>query len=66
MPIAGTVYLLRGEPVTALAAWRQPRTAEQPTLPLVCTKATTPRNVQIRMADGSEQVRPFRGLRRLA
>lgn len=62
--IAGTSYLLRGQPVTAFAAWRQQRKTERLDLPLVHTKPTTPRNVLIEQADGSRQVRPFRGLRR--
>lgn len=47
----GNVYLLRGEPVQVMAraSWLK----------------GTPRNVLIRFADGSETVRPFRGLRKL-
>lgn len=41
-------YLLRGEPVTVLARW----------------SGRGPRNVWIRRADGTETIRPFRGLRK--
>ena len=44
----GTVYLERGQPVTVIVGW----------------KGRGPRNVLIQRADGSEVVRPFRGLRR--
>jgi hypothetical protein len=47
-PMVGRVYLERGEPVTVLIRW----------------SGRGPRNVLIRRADGSEVVRPFRGLRR--
>ncbi|TDC30075.1 hypothetical protein E1211_24830 [Micromonospora sp. 15K316] len=63
--IPGTTYLLGGEPVTALVAWRQQRVSERlDNGPHLTTKTTTPRNVLIRRADGSMDVRPFRGLRR--
>jgi acetyl esterase len=47
----GRVYLLRGAPVMVLAraSWQK----------------GTPRNVLILLADGSQTVRPFRGLRGL-
>jgi hypothetical protein len=66
MAIVGGTYFLRGEPVTVLVAWRQQPKAERFSLPLVSTKATTPRNVLLEHADGSRSVRPFRGLRRSA
>jgi acetyl esterase len=49
--VIGDVYLLRGEPVMVLARadWRK----------------GTPRNVLLLLADGTQTVRPFRGLRRL-
>lgn len=60
----GRTYLEAGQPVTVLVAWRQQRAGER--LPLeLDTKTTTPRNVWIRRADGSETIRPFRGLRRV-
>lgn len=63
--IPGTTYLLRGEPVTALVAWRQQRASERlDNGPHLTTKATTPRNVLIRRPDGTTVVRPFRGLHR--
>jgi acetyl esterase len=46
--LAGRVYLERGKPVTVLLSWT----------------GKGPRNVLIRRADGTEVVRPFRGLRR--
>ena len=49
--IAGRTYLERGEPVVVLVQWR------------VGSGPTGPRNVLIRRADGSEAIRPFRGLR---
>lgn len=63
--IAGTTYLEAGQPVTALVAWRQQRKTERLTTgPYLHLKTTTPRNVLIRRADGTQVVRPFRGLRR--
>lgn len=63
--ITGRAYLLRGQPVTVLAQWRQPRPGpDQPLLPLVRTGPSTPRNVLIQYPDGTRVVRPFRGLRR--
>jgi acetyl esterase len=52
--IVGRTYLEHGQPVVVLVQWR---TGDGP---------TGPRNVWIRRADGSEVVRPFRGLRRAA
>lgn len=49
--IVGRTYLERGEPVVIVTQWR---TGHGP---------GGPRNVRIRRADGSEDVRPFRGLR---
>jgi hypothetical protein len=64
--ITGRTYLLRGQPVTVLAQWKQPRPDPgHPALPLVRTGRTSPRNVLIQYPDGARQVRPFRGLRRL-
>ena len=45
----GKTYLERGKPVLVLARWN----------------GRGPRNVIIRRPDGSEVVRPFRGLRRI-
>jgi len=45
----GRVYLERGEPVTVVCGWGP---------------GGGPRNVWVRRADGTEVVRPFRGLRR--
>jgi acetyl esterase len=50
--LAGRTYLEHGRPVVVLASWR------------TGTGDRCPRNVWIRRADGSETVRPFRGLRR--
>jgi hypothetical protein len=47
--IVGRRYLERGQPVLVLVQWSGPG----------------PRNVLIRRADGSEVVRPFRGLRKI-
>ena len=52
MSIVGRTYLERGRPVVILVQWR---TGSGP---------SGPRNVRIRREDGSEVVRPFRGLRR--
>ncbi|MEU3452119.1 hypothetical protein ABZ671_00550 [Micromonospora sp. NPDC006766] len=65
--IAGTTYLLRGEPVTAVIAWRQQRGTERLDCgPHLALSPWTPKNVLIRHEDGTEVVRPFRGLRRPA
>ena len=65
--IAGRRYLLRGQEVTVLIQWAttRPRPAA-PALPLVPTSRTAPRNVLVRLPDGTATVRPFRGLRRMA
>ena len=47
--ITGRAYLERGQPVVVLIRWR----------------GKGPRNVLIRRADGTQVVRPFRGLRRV-
>ncbi|PKE68983.1 hypothetical protein CW662_11720 [Macrococcoides caseolyticum] len=47
----GRTYLERGKPVTVICAWGS---------------GGGPRNVWIRRADGTDVVRPFRGLRRIA
>ncbi|RKR92834.1 hypothetical protein BDK92_7316 [Micromonospora pisi] len=63
--IPGTTYLLRGEPVVAIVAWRQQRKTERmPRVPHLDLKPTTPRNVMVQLPDGTCVVRPFRGLRR--
>ena len=49
MSIVGRTYLKRGNPVEVLVQWA----------------GRGPRNVLIRRGDGSEVVRPFRGLRRV-
>jgi acetyl esterase len=46
--IVGRYYLERGQPVIVLVQWA----------------GRGPRNVLIRRADGTEVVRPFRGLRK--
>lgn len=65
--ITGSTYLERGEPVLVTAAWNG-ATRDLPDLsallPHLRTKAHGPRNCMIRRADGSTDVRPFRGLRR--
>ena len=50
--IVGRTYLEAGHPVTVLVQWR---TGHGP---------GGPRNVLVRRADGTEVVRPFRGLRK--
>jgi acetyl esterase len=50
MSIAGRTYLERGRPVVVLVQWA----------------GRGPRNVLIRRPDGTEVVRPFRGLRKPA
>jgi hypothetical protein len=50
--IEGRTYLERGRPVTVLVQWRRGRPAG-------------PRNVLIAREDGSQVVRPFRGLRKV-
>jgi acetyl esterase len=52
MSIVGRTYYERGRPVLIVVQWR---TGDDP---------GGPRNVRIRREDGSEVVRPFRGLRR--
>lgn len=47
--IAGRTYLERGKPVVVVCGWGP---------------GGGPRNAWIRRADGTEVVRPFRGLRR--
>jgi acetyl esterase len=49
MAITGRVYLERGNPVLVICGWGP---------------GGGPRNVWIRRADGTEVVRPFRGLRK--
>ncbi len=51
MPVAGRIYLERGRPVRVIIGWGP---------------GGGPRNVLIRREDGTEVVRPFRGLRRPA
>lgn len=46
----GRTYLLRGRPVVVVARWA----------------GSGPRNVWIRHEDGTQDVRPFRGLRKLS
>jgi acetyl esterase len=65
MSIVGRIYLERGEPVTVLVQWSQVPKAQLLVLPGLALKATTPRNVLIRRADGTEVVLPFRGLRKV-
>jgi len=63
--ITGRTYLLRGQRVIILIQWATPRPAPgEPVLPHVHTRRTAPRNVLIRHPDGTETIRPFRGLRR--
>ena len=68
----GRTYLLKGQPVVVLARWRESAPAWGSAAPLVLVewskpprpRASGPRNVRIQHADGSLDVRPFRGLRR--
>jgi hypothetical protein len=50
MSMIGKTYLERGQPVVVLVKWG---------------KGGGPRNVLIKRADGTEVVRPFRGLRKM-
>lgn len=64
--ITGSRYLERGQPVTVLKRWAQiPAVAVSAIIWIRPPKASGPRNVAIRRADGSEVVRPFRGLRKI-
>lgn len=64
--ITGRRYLLSGQHVTVLTQWATPRPDPHgPALPLVRTRPTAPRNVLIRHPDGTESIRPFRGLHRI-
>lgn len=64
MSVTGRIYLERGEPVTVLAQWsRSPATVGLDVDWLWPPKVNGPRNVLIERADGSREVRPFRGLR---
>lgn len=49
--MVGRTYLLKGQPVTVLARW---------------AGTHCPRNVLLKLPDGSKTVRPFRGLRKPA
>lgn len=65
----GRTYLLRGEPVTVTCAFALPSRARPaapcpPWLHWVRQPPGAPRNVAIRLPDGTVTVRPFRGLRR--
>ena len=63
----GSVYLERGQPVTVLARWHVSRpAADSPRFTFTWHRPPrgAPRNVLIQRADGSQTVRPFRGLRR--
>jgi hypothetical protein len=64
--ITGSEYQSRGQSVRVVTAWNgksNPDLARlQALLPLVSTRPNGPRNVMIRRADGSSDVRPFRGL----
>jgi len=69
--ITGGTYLERGRPVLVLAQWRDAKPGDTPGQalpgddPLAPIRSRrVPRNVLIRHADGSETIRPFRGLRR--
>lgn len=67
--ITGTDYSLRGQTVTVTCQWQGKRDPDLPRLqalmPLVRLKPYTPKNVLIELPDGSQQMRPFRGLRRI-
>jgi hypothetical protein len=64
--VIGRRYRLHTTTVTVLCAWNG-RTADLPAprFPYVRTRAHAPRNVQLRLADGTVTIRPFRGLVRL-
>lgn len=62
----GRTYLERGRPVVVLARWRHMPPSEPPGwLTWLARPRRAPRNVLIRRADGTQAVRPFRGLRRI-
>ena len=62
--VTGRTYLERGRPVVVLKRWgtSKPEPGE-PEMPLLRITGGGPRNVLIRREDGTEVVRPFRGLR---
>lgn len=66
--ITGSTYLLRGEPALVTCQWNGTKNPDLPRLrallPLVSTRPNAPRNVMIQRADGSCDVRTFRGLRK--
>jgi len=57
MSMIGKTCLEKGQPVIVLARWKL-------TAIVNAKQVGGPRNVLIRRADGSEVVRPFRGLRK--
>lgn len=62
----GRTYLLRGERVVVVVTWRQqPKAERMPEVPHLNLRPWTPKNVMVRLPDGSLVVRPFRGLRRI-
>ena len=65
MPAEPRRYLLRGEPVTVLV-WPNQRRKDRPEkrFPRPRISDYAPTNVFVERADGSLEVRPFRGLRR--
>lgn len=65
MSVRGTTYLERGKPVLVLATWSRSPVAAGLVLWLRPPKPAGPRNVLIERADGSRDVRPFRGLRKV-
>jgi acetyl esterase len=64
--MTGRTYLVHGRPVTVLAQWGAARPAPSPSWLTWLTppRPNAPRNVLIRREDGTEVVRPFRGLRK--
>jgi hypothetical protein len=60
MSIVGKTYYEKGQPVVILIQWKRTTTW----LNKKGNKVGGPKNVLIRRADGTEVVRPFRGLRK--
>lgn len=62
----GRTYLLAGETVTVVAAWRQQRKTARLAYPHLQLRPWTPKNVMLEDEQGQRFIRPFRGLRKLA
>jgi hypothetical protein len=64
MSMIGRTYLERGQPVVVLKRWAVTRPpGPDPVIWIRPPQRNAPRNVLIERADGTQLVRPFRGLR---